>query len=77
VVTGRARLEDLGLPMPGLFWVFFLFFFISLLLFVSDLAGVIIGATTNVVAYMASVKSLVANLLMLLSCQGNPRAETH
>ncbi len=63
--------------MPGLFWVFFLFFFISLLLFVSDLAGVIIGATTNVVAYIASVKSLVANLLMLLSCQGNPRAETH
>ena len=62
--------------MPELLWVF-LFFFISLLLFVSDLAGVTTGAATNVVAYMASVKSLVANLLMLLSCQGNPRAETH
>ena len=43
-----------------------------LLLLVSALAGVTVGTTTGAVAYMASVKSLIANLLMILSRQGNP-----
>jgi len=32
------------------------------------LAGVTMGTTTSAVAYMVSVKSLIANLLMRLSC---------
>ena len=50
----------------------FLCFFICLLLLVSALAGVTIGTTTNAVPYMASVKSLIANLLMIPSRQGSP-----
>jgi hypothetical protein len=38
-----------------------------LLLLVSALAGVTIGTTTSAVAYMASVKSLIAFMLMILS----------
>ena len=48
--------------MPGLFC--FLCFVKCLLLLVSALASVTIGTTAGVVAYMASVKSRIANLLM-------------
>jgi hypothetical protein len=57
----------LALTIPGLRDILF-FFFISLLLFVTALAGVTIGTTTSGVAYMASVKSLIANLVIRLSC---------
>ena len=42
-------------------------FFVCLVLLVSAWAGVIIGITGNDVAYMASDRSLIANLLMLPS----------
>jgi ABC-type uncharacterized transport system permease subunit len=61
-------LEDLGSLTPRLFWIFFLFFSISLPPFVAALAGVTTGTITSAVAHMASVKSLIADLLMRLSC---------
>jgi hypothetical protein len=64
---GHARLEDLGSPMPGPFWIFFLFFPVSSLLFGAALADATMGTTTSAVAHMASVKSRIANLLMRLS----------
>lgn len=54
---------DLALAIPGLLWIFFLCFLISLLLSAAALAGVTMGAATSAVAYMVSVKSLIANLL--------------
>jgi hypothetical protein len=39
-----------------------------LLLFVVALTGVNMGTTTSGVAYMASVKSLIANFFLRLSC---------
>ena len=51
-----------------LHWMFFLCcFFVCLVLLVSAWAGVIIGITGSGVAYMASNRSLIANLLMLPS----------
>ena len=47
--------------------------FIRLLLLVSAWAGVIMEITDSDVAYMASVRSLIANLLMLPSGYGNSR----
>jgi hypothetical protein len=54
--------------MPGLFWIFFLFFPISSLPFVAALAGATMGTATSAVAHMASVKSRIADLLMRVSC---------
>ena len=65
LVTGHARPADQGSLKPYLFWI--LCFFMCLLLLVSALAGVTIGIITSAVAHDASVKSLIANLLMLLS----------
>ena len=48
--------------MPGLFC--FLCFLKCLLLLVSALDGVTIGTTAGVIAYTASVKSRIANLLI-------------
>jgi len=59
---------DRGSLEPGLHWMFFLCcFFACLMLLVSALAGAIIGITGSDVAYMASDRSLIANLLMLPS----------
>jgi hypothetical protein len=63
------------LAIAGLGWDTFFFFFISLLLLVAALAGVTVGTTTSAVAYVASVKSVMANLLMLFLPSGQPRAE--
>jgi hypothetical protein len=60
------------LAIAGLLWDTFFFFFISLLPFVAALAGVTVGTTASAVAYMASVKSVIADLLMFLSRQGYP-----
>jgi hypothetical protein len=62
--------------MPGLLWIFFLCFFMCLLLLVSALAGVTIG-TTSAVAHMDSVKSLIANLLMLPLLLGRIKRDRH
>ena len=56
---------DLALAIPRLLWIF-LFFFISLLLSAAALAGVTMGTAASAVAYMASVKSPIANFLMRL-----------
>jgi hypothetical protein len=50
-----------------LLWIRFLCFFISLLLLISALDGVTMGTIAGAVAYMASVKSRIAILLMRLS----------
>jgi hypothetical protein len=60
-----ARSADPGSPEPGLVWIVFLAFFSSLP-FVAALADVTKGTITSAVAYMANVKSRVADLLMRL-----------
>jgi len=58
----RPRLADAKAPLD-----FLLIFSTPPLPFVAALAGVTIGIATSAVAYMASVKSLIADLLMRLS----------
>jgi hypothetical protein len=60
-----ARSADPGSLEPGLVWIVFLAFFSSLP-FVAALADVTKGTITSAVAYMANVKSRVADLLMRL-----------
>ena len=60
--------------MPGLLWIVFLCLFICLLLLVSAWAVVIIAIAGSDAAYIASVRSLVANLLMLPLPLGQSRA---
>ena len=60
-------MSGLRLAIAGLLWDTFFFFVISLLLFVAALAGVTVGTITSAVAYMANVKSVMADLLMRLS----------
>ena len=60
-----ARSADLGSLELGLVWTLFAFF--SSLPFVAALADVTMGTITIAVAYMANVKSRVADLLMRLS----------
>ena len=66
LITGRARPADQESPKPEFLWIFFLCF-ICLPLLVAALAGVTMGTTISAVVHMASVKSLIANLLMRLS----------
>jgi hypothetical protein len=60
-----ARSADPGSLEPGLVWIVFLAFSSSLP-FVAALADVTMGTITSAVAYMANVKSRVADLLMRL-----------
>ena len=60
-----ARPADLGSLKPGLLWIFLAFS--SSLLFAAALADVTMGTITSAVAYMANVKSRLADLLMRLS----------
>src|SRR5271155_68888 len=74
--VGRAGLLSVK---PGLFWVFFLPFSTSLLSVVAAFAGVIVGMAISGVAWMASVKSLVAypRMRLLPGCLGQALVSTH
>jgi hypothetical protein len=51
-----------------LFWIFFLFFSISALLFGAALTDVSIGAIASATAQANSVKNRIADLIMRRSC---------
>jgi hypothetical protein len=53
--------------MPVPFWVFFLFFSISPLLFAAALTGVTIGIATKAATQTDSVKSRIADLITRFS----------
>jgi hypothetical protein len=53
--------------MPGLFWVFFLFFPISPLLFAAALTDVTVGTASSAVAQMESIKNRIADLVTRFS----------
>ncbi len=63
--------------MRELFGLMFLCFFFVSVLFAAAVAGLTMGTAASAVAYMTSVKSRIADLLMRLSRWGwgSPRAE--
>jgi hypothetical protein len=61
---GHARLEDLGSLAAVLFWIFFLFFSISALVFGAALTDVSIGAIPSATAQADSARNRIADLIM-------------
>jgi hypothetical protein len=65
---GHAEPEDLGSLTPVLFWILFLFFSISALLFGAALTDVCIGVIASATEQANSVKNRIADLIMRRSC---------
>jgi hypothetical protein len=63
-------MDGLGASAPELLWIFLLFF-TALLASAAALDDVTMGAAASAVAYMASVKSRIADLLIRLSRYGS------